>query len=105
MNAIIQRPIVTEKSMQEAARGRFSFVVSVSANKDAIRAEIKRLFHVTPIAVRTVVVKGGVKRSQRLRKTIKVADYKKAVVVLKAGDKIDLFDVGPANQAAEGGTK
>lgn len=93
MNSILIRPIITEKSMNEAALGRFTFEVAKTSSKAQIADAVKETFKVTPLAVQTVTVKGKAKRSMRARKTIVGQDWKKAIVKLKAGEKIELFDI------------
>lgn len=93
MNTILIRPIITEKSMTEAALGKFTFEVLKSANKPEIAKAVKESFKVSPIKVQTITIKGKTKRSLRTRKTVKGSTYKKAIVQLKTGEKIDLFDV------------
>lgn len=93
MNNILKRPIITEKSLREAALGRFTFEAALSANKAEIAQAAKELFKVNPTKVQTITVKGINKRHRRLNKEISVSSYKKAVITLKGNEKIDLFDV------------
>ncbi len=93
MNTILIRPIITEKSMNEAAIGKFAFQVLKSANKAEVMQAVKESFKVNPVSVQTMNVKGKTKRSARSRKLVTQSDWKKAVVKLKAGEKIDLFDI------------
>lgn len=84
-------PILTEKSLNEAKKGHYSFVVENGADKGEIRKEIEKLFGVHIVDVRTINLKGGQKKNLRGRvKTIK--DTKKALVSLKSGEKIDAFE-------------
>ncbi|HUD44153.1 MAG TPA: 50S ribosomal protein L23 [Patescibacteria group bacterium] len=93
MNIII-RPIITEQSMQGAEKGRFSFVVARSADKKQIRQMISEKFSVTPVAIMTTIVKGKTKRVGKMRQKTTASAFKKAVVQLKAGEKISLFELG-----------
>jgi large subunit ribosomal protein L23 len=93
MNVIIS-PVITEKSMNEAAKGKFTFKVAKQAEKDQIRGVIERRFKVNVISIATLIVKGKVKRTGQKRMIDRTSDYKKAIVTLKAGQKIDLFEVG-----------
>lgn len=97
MDPILIKPLITERSMMEASRGRFTFEVHVKANKQQIKAEVVKAFNVHPIAITTMIIKGGSKRSARTRKVSKISNWKKAVITLKPGEKIDLFDVGGQN--------
>lgn len=100
MNTILIRPIITEKSMDEAALGRFTFEVLKSANKPMIAQAVKESFKVNPVRVQTISVKGTTKRSLKARKTIRTSGYKKAIIQLKQGEKIELFDVSEQHQHA-----
>lgn len=79
--------------MNEAARGRFTFEVLKSANKPEIAKAVKDTFKVNPLKVQTLNVKAKTRRSMRTRKVSKISGFKKAVVQLKAGEKIELFDI------------
>lgn len=90
---IFLRPIVSEKSMQEAARNRYTFAVGKSANKAQITQAVKDTFNVKPLSVETITVRGKSRLAGKTRQMVKGQDWKKAVVSLPAGTKIDLFDV------------
>jgi large subunit ribosomal protein L23 len=94
VKSIIISPIITERSMALVKQNKFSFRVVIGANKDEIRKAVKAQFSVEPISIETVVQKGksqrvGVRRVQKNH-----AAYKKAVVTLRSGQKIDIFDLG-----------
>jgi large subunit ribosomal protein L23 len=91
---IIIRPLVTEKSMADVTKGKYSFVVAKFASKSAVKTAIKQMFNVTVTGVATNVVKGKSKRVGTRRIEVKNAEYKKATVTLKKGDKISLFEPG-----------
>jgi large subunit ribosomal protein L23 len=83
---IILRPIVTERTMQQQALGKYTFQVHPKANKIQIRKAIEHLFKVRVVKVNTLKVRGKVRR---FRHTIgKTSDWKKVIVTLKPGDKI-----------------
>ena len=92
MSTVIIRPLITEKSMAQAGQKKYTFVVETTAKKDEIKRDIEKKFlvHVTSIA--TIRVKGKTKRtgSRRIETTIPV--IKKAIVTLKSGEKIGLFE-------------
>lgn len=79
--------------MADAGRGRFTFQVDSKANKTQISAQIARIFGVHPVAIRTIAIPGKLKRSVRTRKYIRRSAGKKAIVRLKNGEKIPLFDL------------
>ncbi|MCM2276554.1 MAG: 50S ribosomal protein L23 [Oligoflexia bacterium] len=87
---VIRRPIISEKSTALAeVAGRYTFEVATQANKQEIRDAIQRLFNVKVREVRTVTVHGKVKRVGRFE--TKRPNWKKAVVTLSEGQKIDFF--------------
>ena len=90
---IFIRPIITEKSMGLASKGSYTFQVNRNANKNQLAEAVSQQFGVTVIKVRTVKLKGKVKRFGSKRKLTKLSDIKKAIVSLKSGQKIDLFDI------------
>ncbi|OGH09048.1 MAG: 50S ribosomal protein L23 [Candidatus Levybacteria bacterium RBG_16_35_6] len=91
---IILSPIITEKSMTDASHGKFTFKVAMHAHKKGIKKEIEDNFKVNVINVATMVVKGKIVRTGKKRMETKSQGYKKAIVALKKGQKIDLFEVG-----------
>lgn len=87
---VIRRPIISEKSTALAEVGnRYVFEVSHEANKQEIRDAVQRLFSVKVSAVRTLVMHGKVKRVGRFE--TKRSNWKKAIVTLAEGQKIDFF--------------
>ncbi|MBI5214795.1 MAG: 50S ribosomal protein L23 [Ignavibacteriae bacterium] len=91
---IIYRPIVTEKSTQLQDKGIYAFEVDPVANKIEIARAVQKKFNVKVENVRTMNYKGKTKTqlTRRGRFSGKTAHFKKAVVTLKAGDKIDFFE-------------
>lgn len=88
---IIVRPIVTEKSTDQLDRNRhYSFVVAKDANKVEIARAIEKLFPVKVEDVRTMQYRG---KERRVGRTIgRRASWKKAVVTLREGDTIEIFE-------------
>lgn len=86
---VIQKPVISEKAatLSEVA-GRYVFLVHPKANKFHIRSAVEQLFNVKVSRVRTMVTHGKTKRVGRGE--VKLAAKKKAVVILKPGQKIDL---------------
>ena len=87
---VIRRPIISEKStaLMEVAN-RYAFEVAVKANKQEIKDAVQRLFKVKVLNVRTMVMHGKMKRVGRFE--TKRANWKKALVTLAEGQKIDFF--------------
>ena len=88
---IIRRPLVTEKSTRQKDEGhQYVFEVAPNANKIEIQSAVELLFKVKVNNVRTLNVLGKMKRLGR--KFGKRPDWKKAVVTLREGDRIDFFE-------------
>ena len=88
---IIERPLVTEKSMAAAGHGKYTFRVSRNANKIEIAEAVEQVFNVKVEKVNTLSVKGKKKRLGRYPEG-RTPDWKKAIVTLKAGSKIELIE-------------
>lgn len=87
---ILQKPLVTEKTTNQASLGKYSFKVAKFANKIEVKKAIEEAFDVEVTAVNMSVVKGKAKK--RGNKIAKKPDWKKAIVSLKAGDEINIFE-------------
>lgn len=88
---MIVGPVVTEKSSAAyAARKEYAFRVHPDATKPQIRAAIESLFKVTVTGVRTMVVRA--KRRTYGRYVGRRPSWKKAIVTLKEGDAIEVFE-------------
>ena len=87
---IIIRPVVTEKSMDLLADNKYTFIVDGKANKTEIKNAIQNIFDVKVEKIYTMNVKGKPKRLGRFEG--RTSDRKKAIVTLKPGQKIRLFD-------------
>ena len=92
---VIKGPIITEKLDKAREKFRqYSFIVDKKATKVDVARAVENLFKVSVEGVRTNVVHGKVKR---VGKNIgRRPNYKKAIVTLKEGDKIELFEGGTA---------
>jgi len=91
---IIISPLISEKSMDDVAKRRFTFKVNKSASKGQIKKAVEDKFKVNVIEVKTLNMKGKTKRFGQKRIESKTSGFKKALVLLKEGQKIDLFEVG-----------
>jgi large subunit ribosomal protein L23 len=88
---IIRRPLITEKTTRQKEEGRqYAFEVARDANKSEIQKAVEQLFKVKVLNVRTSNVLGKVKRLGR--KFGKRSDWKKAIVTLREGDRIEFFE-------------
>ncbi|HAP66304.1 MAG TPA: 50S ribosomal protein L23 [Nitrospinae bacterium] len=89
--AVIKKPIITERSAYLKERGnKIIFQVEVNANKRDIKKAVEKVFNVHVMDVNTLNVKGKVKRFGK--SFGKRPDWKKAIVTLKEGDKIELLE-------------
>ena len=88
---IIKRPLITEKTtIQKELYNQVSFEVDRRANSVQIKRAIETIFNIRVASVRTMHVKGKVKRRGRILGKRK--DWKKAVVKLMPGERIDFFE-------------
>lgn len=91
---VIIAPVITEKSMQDAGLGKFTFKVEVGANKPLIKQAIEEKFKVKVLQTFVSIVKGRTdKKGVRRQEFVKSA-WKKATVRLAKDQKIALFDTG-----------
>ncbi len=88
---IIRRPLITEKtSIQKEQSNQITFEVDRNANRIEIKRAIEKIFKVNVAYVRTMHVKG--KTKQRGRIIGKRRDWKKAIVTLLPGERIEFFE-------------
>ena len=91
---IILRPVIGEKSMDETQRGKYTFRVDSNANKLQVKQAIEELFKVNVINVTVSTTKAKEKSRNRGRARIEgwMSPWKKAVVTLASGQKIEFFE-------------
>lgn len=88
---ILKRPILTERSTElKRDRNQVVFEVSREATKTEIRSAIERVFKVKVVAVNTMRMHGKVRRVRQ--HVVKKPNWKKAIVTLREGDKIEAFE-------------
>ncbi len=91
MHQILQRPVLTEKStLLREGHNKVAFVVHPSANKIDVKSAVERMLNVKVIDVNMMKVRGKIKRLGRFAG--RKPNWKKAIVTLKAGEKLDLFE-------------
>lgn len=93
MKYVIEKPLITEKTFALAGRGWYTFAVALEANKSQIARDIHALYNVTATDVRTLLMHGKMRRSGKSRVAVAKTDWKKAMVQLASGQKIDAFEV------------
>ena len=86
---VLKSPVISEKSVGMVEENKYSFWVNPAANKIEIKAAVEKMFKVTVVDVRTITVKGKMKRVGKFAG--KKSDRKKAIATLKDGDKIENF--------------
>jgi large subunit ribosomal protein L23 len=87
---IIVRPLITEKAQIMTGLNKYAFEVDKRANKMQIKEAIEVAFNVSVREVNTCMMKG--KRKRMGRRLTKMPDWKKAMVTLAPGEKIELFE-------------
>ncbi|MBV8656009.1 MAG: 50S ribosomal protein L23 [Candidatus Eremiobacteraeota bacterium] len=92
---VIIAPRITEKSMADALANQYTFSVHPHATKTQIRHAVEEIFKVNVLKVNTVNVRGKSRNFARrgVKTSGKQSDTKKAIVTLKAGQKIELGGV------------
>lgn len=89
MSAILY-PIVTEKTTEDIKKGKYTFKVWKDADKREIKKSIEKIYGVSVLDVATINVKEK-KRRTMMRRVVTKPAYKKAVVKIKSGQKIDIL--------------
>jgi large subunit ribosomal protein L23 len=87
---IIKKPMITEKSTRQKEANQIAFVVDPKASKIEIRHAVEKLFKVKVLAVQTLHITGKRKRMGRFFGW--KPDWKKAIVTLREGDRIEFFE-------------
>ena len=91
---VILHPVISEKSMDESQRGKYTFAVHDDASKIQIQAAVEELFKVNVTAVNVLTTQskekhGGMRRSRVAGRT---TPWRKAIVTLAPGQKIEFFE-------------
>ena len=88
---VLRRPLITEKStIMQDGQNKYAFEVDSRANKVQVKTAVEESFSVKVTGVNMLTVKG--KRKRFGRRLVQKPSWKKAVVSLRAGDKIQLFE-------------
>lgn len=93
MDTVVYKPLISEKSLGLASRGWYTFAVAKHARKEEIAKCIERMYSVNVLSVRTVAMHGKMRRTGKKMISKRKQDSKKAMVLLKAGQHIDAFEV------------
>jgi large subunit ribosomal protein L23 len=87
---VIRRPLVTEKSTRLSGQNKYVFEVDKKASKDHVRLAVEKVFNVGVISVNVIKVPGEAKKMGK--RQVMAPAWKKAIVTLKEGDKIQFFE-------------
>ena len=87
---VLRRPLVTEKNTVLQAQGKYAFEVAGEANKPQIKQAVEKAFKVKVTAVNVMTVPGKERRIGR--RQVLTRSWKKAIVTLKPGDRIEIFE-------------
>ena len=88
---ILLRPLITEKATRLSGENKYAFAVRSQANKPQIKEAVEKGFNVKVTGVNVMIMKGKPFRVRGNRMKHQ-PDWKKAVVTLAAGDKLELFE-------------
>jgi len=87
---VLRRPLITEKSTNLHAEGKYAFVIANKANKVQVKQAVEKAFKVKVTAVNVMMVPGKTRRVGR--RQVLTPSWKKAIVSLKPGEKIEFFE-------------
>jgi len=87
---VLRRPLITEKNAMLQAQGKYAFEIAREANKPQIKQAVEKAFKVKVLAVNVMTVSGKTRRIGR--RQVLTQSWKKAIVTLKPGDRIELFE-------------
>ena len=87
---VLRRPLITEKNTLLQVQGKYAFEVAAGANKQRVKQAVEKAFRVNVTAVNMVRVPSKQRRIGRQQ--VLTSPWKKAIVTLKPGDKIELFE-------------
>ena len=90
---ILLRPVISEKSTLQTESNNYTFAVARSANKFQIKEAVEAQFKVDVLGVRVLTVKPKQKRRGR-RTPGMTASWRKAIVTIAEGQKIEFFETG-----------
>ena len=87
---VLRRPLVTEKNAIMQMAGKYAFEVAKGSTKPQIKQAVETAFSVKVTAVNVMTVHGKERRMGR--RHVRASSWRKAIVSLQAGDKIELFE-------------
>ena len=90
LNEVLVRPLITEKNTMLSSLGRYTFEIDRRANKPLVKEAVEKIFKVDVTAVNVINVPSKTRRVGR--STGQTSPWKKAVVTLKPGQRIEVFE-------------
>jgi large subunit ribosomal protein L23 len=87
---VLRRPLITEKSTELQTLNKYAFEIADGANKPQVKQAVEAAFKVKVTGVNVVTMRGKAKRIGR--QMVQTPDWKKAIVTLQPGDKIEFFE-------------
>ena len=87
---VLRRPLITEKNTALQVQNKYVFETADKANKPQIKQAVEKAFKVKVTGVNVITVPGKTKRVGR--RQVLTQSWKKAIVTLKPGDKIEFFE-------------
>ena len=87
---VLRRPLITEKNTVLQAQNKYAFEIDKKANKPQVKQAVEKAFKVKVTSVNMITVPGKTKIVGR--RQVQTAQWKKAIVTLKPGDKIEIFE-------------
>ncbi len=89
-NDVLISPVISEKTTDMMGKNKYVFRVPLRANKRMVFSAVNEIFGVKPESVNMIVMRG---KARRIRyQTGRRAAWKKAIVTLRAGEKIEIFE-------------
>ena len=89
---VLVQPLITEKTTIQNSLNQYAFIVDIGANKVEVKKAIEEIYHIKPIRIRIINVLGKSVRSGRRGQTTRQRNWKKAIVTIPAGKKIDVYE-------------
>jgi large subunit ribosomal protein L23 len=87
---VLRRPLITEKSTVLQVQNKYAFEIAAGANKPMIKQAVEKAFKVKVTGVNVITMRGKTKRVGR--RQVQTNPWKKAIVTLRPGDKIEFFE-------------
>jgi large subunit ribosomal protein L23 len=87
---VLRRPLITEKNTVLQAQNKYAFEIADGANKPMIKQAVEKAFKVKVTGVNVITVRGKTRRVGR--RQVQTSPWKKAIVTLQPGNKIEFFE-------------